>query len=110
MIYLIFAFVVSSWFMYFAVGFVYYSDVFFFFQAEDGIRDHCVTGVQTCALPISSSQSERKASLILRSRVRSLERNRFLASCCVMLEPPWTTELARTFSKIARDRPRMSMP
>src|SRR5260221_2221508 len=29
------------------------SRVVFFFQAEDGIRDHCVTGVQTCALPIS---------------------------------------------------------
>src|SRR3712207_9175647 len=28
-------------------------DVFFFFQAEDGIRDIGVTGVQTCALPIS---------------------------------------------------------
>src|SRR5882757_5316655 len=28
---------------------------FFFFQAEDGIRDIGVTGVQTCALPISSS-------------------------------------------------------
>src|SRR2546429_7354928 len=27
--------------------------VFFFFQAEDGIRDVAVTGVQTCALPIS---------------------------------------------------------
>src|SRR5256886_11919241 len=27
-------------------------DVFFFFQAEDGIRDLTVTGVQTCALPI----------------------------------------------------------
>src|SRR5476649_2203521 len=27
----------------------------FFFQAEDGIRDHCVTGVQTCALPISTA-------------------------------------------------------
>src|SRR5437588_1543951 len=27
----------------------------FFFQADDGIRDHCVTGVQTCALPISSN-------------------------------------------------------
>src|SRR5207248_4017298 len=26
---------------------------FFFFQAEDGIRDRTVTGVQTCALPIS---------------------------------------------------------
>jgi len=25
---------------------------FFFFQAEDGIRDRDVTGVQTCALPI----------------------------------------------------------
>src|SRR5690606_40188588 len=29
--------------------------VFFFFQAEDGIRDFHVTGVQTCALPILSS-------------------------------------------------------
>src|SRR5262249_57374498 len=27
--------------------------IFFFFQAEDGIRDWSVTGVQTCALPIS---------------------------------------------------------
>src|SRR5207249_8578872 len=27
--------------------------LFFFFQAEDGIRDRNVTGVQTCALPIS---------------------------------------------------------
>ena len=27
--------------------------VCFFFQAEDGIRDYKVTGVQTCALPIS---------------------------------------------------------
>src|SRR5437764_3157823 len=29
-----------------------YVVVFFFFQAEDGIRDTSVTGVQTCALPI----------------------------------------------------------
>src|SRR5256885_9473676 len=28
---------------------------FFFFQAEDGIRDYKVTGVQTCALPIFNS-------------------------------------------------------
>src|SRR5687767_15640702 len=28
--------------------------MFFFFQAEDGIRDKLVTGVQTCALPIYS--------------------------------------------------------
>src|SRR5438093_12465672 len=33
--------------------FVVLSICFFFFQAEDGIRDWSVTGVQTCALPIS---------------------------------------------------------
>src|SRR2546422_7703047 len=33
---------------------VYVSFFFFFFQAEDGIRDVAVTGVQTCALPISA--------------------------------------------------------
>src|SRR2546430_5509438 len=32
---------------------------FFFFQAEDGIRDLTVTGVQTCALPISRRRSTR---------------------------------------------------
>src|SRR2546429_4965217 len=33
--------------------------IFFFFQAEDGIRDVAVTGVQTCALPISSTPRQR---------------------------------------------------
>src|SRR5256885_8387949 len=33
---------------------------FFFFQAEDGIRDYKVTGVQTCALPISSQLTDRQ--------------------------------------------------
>src|SRR5260370_14600863 len=32
----------------------------FFFQAEDGIRDSSVTGVQTCALPISSENSDER--------------------------------------------------
>src|SRR5207249_9671646 len=31
------------------------SQLYFFFQAEDGIRDRNVTGVQTCALPISGT-------------------------------------------------------
>src|SRR5437588_7102957 len=39
------------------------SMIFFFFQPEDGIRDHCVTGVQTCALPIFVR--ERKAAVVL---------------------------------------------
>src|SRR2546422_7091980 len=38
------------------------STIFFFFQAEDGIRDVAVTGVQTCALPISANSSQRGAS------------------------------------------------
>src|SRR5690349_23749135 len=38
---------------YFVLLFNYY--FFFFFQVEDGIRDLYLTGVQTCALPISSS-------------------------------------------------------
>src|SRR2546427_1520018 len=32
--------------------------MFFFFQAEDGIRDLTVTGVQTCALPISNGEGD----------------------------------------------------
>src|SRR5207253_8402228 len=47
---------------------------FFFFQAEDGIRDGHVTGVQTCALPISArpafgtageADADRKAGAFL---------------------------------------------
>src|SRR5437016_11604261 len=33
--------------------------ILFFFQAEDGIRDWSVTGVQTCALPICSCRTTR---------------------------------------------------
>src|SRR5690554_8038794 len=36
-----------------------YTYFFFFFQAEDGIRDADVTGVQTCALPIYKWQEKR---------------------------------------------------
>src|SRR5438309_3874417 len=38
---------------------------FFFFQAEDGIRDGTVTGVQTCALPICSSARSRSSTSCL---------------------------------------------
>src|SRR5256885_9862978 len=37
--------------------------MFFFFQAEDGIRDYKVTGVQTCALPICRTCSGRCPAL-----------------------------------------------
>src|SRR5690606_41181976 len=44
----------------------------FFFQAEDGIRDFHVTGVQTCALPILAAQREPIEAL--RRRVTRGER------------------------------------
>src|SRR6266403_5551901 len=47
---------------------------FFFFQAEDGIRDLYVTGVQTCALPISgglgSQRGERRSWLLYGLRLQ----------------------------------------
>src|SRR5207237_6994081 len=63
---------------------------FFFFQAEDGIRDSSVTGVQTCALPISLNQGEfaisptgilsTKQGTVGQLRVVSFERPQFLQS------------------------------
>src|SRR5438034_10008740 len=38
--------------------------MYFFFQAEDGIRFHCVTGVQTCALPIYAAKGRSRYSLV----------------------------------------------
>src|SRR5256885_6109721 len=47
---------------------------FFFFQAEDGIRDYKVTGVQTCALPISDQSFDpikalRPAGMVARGHI-----------------------------------------
>src|SRR6266568_2520663 len=46
----------------------FYLLVFFFFQAEDGIRDGTVTGVQTCALPICFGIATLSAYLYVRGR------------------------------------------
>src|SRR5437588_909086 len=46
-------------FFFFIYAFFFF---FFFFQAEDGIRDHCVTGVQTCALPIFPNRRDTGAA------------------------------------------------
>src|SRR5690606_40720668 len=51
------------------------ADYYFFFQAEDGIRDFHVTGVQTCALPICTrrsllGRSASRQSLVPRGRSR----------------------------------------
>src|SRR6266705_4845351 len=41
---------------------------FFFFQAEDGIRDRTVTGVQTCALPILTGEGHHGGGAAVRRR------------------------------------------
>src|SRR5205807_7743827 len=50
--------------------------VFFFFQAEDGIRDYKVTGVQTCALPIlgRSRDSDIRVTVTMEPGVGTPER------------------------------------
>src|SRR5207237_6465971 len=58
------------------VHFLLFAEVtsFFFFQAEDGIRDSSVTGVQTCALPIYAFRYSRIASSKRPCCVRTIAR------------------------------------
>src|SRR5256885_12772963 len=50
---------------------------YFFFQAEDGIRDYKVTGVQTCALPICHQEPRSLSPLRLEDRRRARGRAHF---------------------------------
>src|SRR5260370_39223919 len=52
--------------------YLYVCFYFFFFQAEDGIRDSSVTGVQTCALPISEEKIGKPVGSDLRAGIPSL--------------------------------------
>src|SRR5690348_18476412 len=50
--------------------------MFFFFQAEDGIRDGRVTGVQTCALPIFTGRTKHsQQDKMLRTALMRAEEN-----------------------------------
>src|SRR5205809_5598513 len=61
--------------------------LFFFFQAEDGIRDVAVTGVQTCALPILREALAARCTLQISPIVQRAARasrsmgNRFSGPC-----------------------------
>src|SRR5690625_5917526 len=63
----------------------------FFFQAEDGIRDGHVTGVQTCALPISDidSLASRMAIMDLSSLTRALLNPDDRIAWLSILRAPW---------------------
>src|SRR5687768_18289802 len=60
--------------------------VFFFFQAEDGIRDVAVTGVQTCALPIWWPDSPRLAR-VRQQRARAMRPLVALEVCALEVFP-----------------------
>src|SRR6266542_3403992 len=75
-----------------------YYTLFFFFQAEDGIRDATVTGVQTCALPISDA-ADPLSDLLVGERERfSAERR--------LRRKDGTTALGQVALALARDAQR----
>src|SRR5262249_57895993 len=61
---------------------------FFFFQAEDGIRDWSVTGVQTCALPISGGRLPAERAPATPAASRGPDRTFF----CLAPRPPRSEE------------------
>src|SRR5271165_5209709 len=67
----------------------------FFFQAEDGIRDFHVTGVQTCALPISTSLN------VPISRIREVT----VASMMFMMPMPLTSRVTIEIRSRTQVRP-----
>src|SRR5947209_15204893 len=77
---------------------------FFFFQAEDGIRGIGVTGVQTCALPISGCRRSRSACR--GSATRSCERAN---TTRVLRHPTWATSTPAREMQIGEDNPPTSV-
>src|SRR5207245_164631 len=80
----------------------YLSFFFFFFQAEDGIRDATVTGVQTCALPILAPMRAvaRVAALALATGLTSVPPSSPLAAQESFVPPQPPCELTQSNSKI----------
>src|SRR5438309_12123689 len=76
---------------------------FFFFQAEDGIRDGTVTGVQTCALPISDKQSKEKVDLL---KALGAE----VIVCPTAVEPEDPRSYYSVAKKLAREIPNSYYP
>src|SRR3712207_5360509 len=68
--------------------------MFFFFQAEDGIRDIGVTGVQTCALPLTPREVEVLSHVAVGKSNREIARELHLSLSTVK------THLEHIFSKL----------
>src|SRR3989449_11522893 len=79
---------------------------FFFFQAEDGIRDVAVTGVQTCALPILGHPKVLEAAVIAVPHPRWVER----PLACVVPKPGVTLEPGEILDYLRPKLARWALP
>src|SRR5256886_12515847 len=75
----------------------------FFFQAEDGIRDLTVTGVQTCALPISTMPTAWGAAL-------RIVRNAVFTAVVLRTYVPSATSAIERFSSAVKTPARPARP
>src|SRR2546429_3858388 len=69
----------------------------FFFQAEDGIRDVAVTGVQTCALPISLDRGRRRPRGYAAARAGRTGVGRSGVAAVALLFVPGVQELSQSY-------------
>src|SRR5207247_7013616 len=75
----------------------------FFFQAEDGIRDPLVTGVQTCALPIlAEATGVKPLSLVLEEEGRRFGRHTTLIIVTPSADDGWLASLETTVQQGTR--------
>src|SRR5690606_39489765 len=79
---------------------------FFFFQAEDGIRDFHVTGVQTCALPISALRFNQLARAACSRSSLPLSEPSMTTSPASITAPPISD--ASTADSTSTSRPKRS--
>src|SRR2546422_6405383 len=79
--------------------------VFFFFQAEDGIRDVAVTGVQTCALPISLRYDLDRFGIVFRPSPRQSDVMIVAGTLCNKMAPA----LRKVYDQMAEPRWVISM-
>src|SRR5437868_12480348 len=75
---------------------VFFFFFFFFFQAEDGIRDRNVTGVQTCALPISTAVTSPLSACGTTSRIHGSEASCLQQSFSIARAPAPSTPASLT--------------
>src|SRR5689334_24180855 len=75
---------IPAYFLIYFEGIAELDCLVFFFQAEDGIRDGTVTGVQTCALPIFLASACFSSSWLARSSSRVLAFSRVICCCSAL--------------------------